>query len=376
MIMWDGIYGQDITLKILEKLIKSNKIPHAFLFTGIEGIGKEFAAIKFAQNLNSTSLEKADQSINNFISSFSEPYIKYIYPLPRGKNETDESGPYEKLSQEDIQTVKEEISKKTTNPYYKLNIPKANNIKISSIRDIKKFLSFNFQDIKYRVVLINDAHLMNEEAQNALLKNLEEPPEGIIFILVSPYPGLLRETIRSRCNSIHFRPLSDKTIKEILIKYFNIDEEAAAKASLFANGSVSFALKLIENDINLLLNKTISILRYSLGKKFSSALTEIAYFSGSNSGELISILINMILIWLNDLIKFRHKKEIYFKEYLETIQKFSVRSPEIDITEIITRLDYLNSSIKNNLNMNLIALNVIFELSTLTDKKVTSKHIH
>ena len=80
-----GIYGQNAVTEIFEKMITSNNIPHALLFTGIEGIGKELAAIKFTAAVNGVDTNK-DNRINKIVNSFSEPYVKYIYPLPRGKN--------------------------------------------------------------------------------------------------------------------------------------------------------------------------------------------------------------------------------------------------------------------------------------------------
>ena len=136
-------------------------------------------------------------------------------PLPRGKSETDQNDPYEKLSDDEIELINSEFQKKSKNLFYKIQIPRANFIKISSIRDIKKFLSLNYDDVKYRVILVSQAHLMNEESQNALLKNLEEPPDGVIFILCTPYPEKLRETIRSRCWKINFQPLENETIAKI-----------------------------------------------------------------------------------------------------------------------------------------------------------------
>jgi len=367
---WNGIYGQQAVIEILEKLISSSNIPHGFLFTGIDGIGKELTAIRFTESVNESEGADFDR-IKKIISSFSEPYIKYIYPLPRGKNEIDDSGPFEKLSQDELENVKEEIQKKVQNPYHRLDINKANVIKKSSIKDIKKFLSFNFSDIRFRTVLISNAHLMNEEAQNALLKNLEEPPEGVIFILVTPYPGLLRETIRSRCWTLNFKPLNNFEIKKILINYFMVDESLAESVAPFASGSVTNALNLIENDFYFLLEKTISILRYSFGRKYHSAMEEMSYFLKDNSSELIRILIQMIIIWLNDIQ--RHKigdKNYFFRNYSETLDKFNSRFPNLEINDTVVKLDYLGSLIKNNINLNLIASNIIFELSALTDKKM------
>jgi len=365
---WSGIYGQIPVINILNKLLDNSSVPHAFLFTGLSGVGKEFTAIKFAQALNSYDTSTKDsEKISNLISNFAEPYIKYILPLPRGKNETDTSGPFEKLSTEENETYWKELREKINNPYYKIHIQRASNIKISSIRDINKFLSMNYSDIKYRIILVSDAHMMNEEAQNALLKNLEEPPEGIIFILCTPYPNLLRETIRSRCWQVPFQPLIVEDITKILIEYFSVDNTLAKEVSSFSGGSVATALKLIDQDFELLRDRTIYILRYSFGRKYHSAVSEFTNILSDNSAETLRLLIQMMITWLNDVQKFRFDiGEYYFDKHLETLQKFNKRFPNIDIQKTIFNLDRMASSIQNNINQNLIILNVIFELSALT----------
>ncbi len=369
---FEGIIGQESAKNILNKLINNSKIPHAFLFQGLNGLGKELIAIKFAQAVNKKfSLINDNSPVVKKIANFSEPYIKYIFPLPRGKNETDTSSPMEKLSQTDIQTVQEELNKKIINPYHKLKVPKAQNIKINSIRDIKKFLSLDYSDIRYRVILISDAHLMNEAAQNALLKNLEEPPEGVIFILTTPFPSLLRETIRSRCWLLNFAPLINREIKEILVKYFNIDRKSAESVAPFAGGSVYSALTLIENDFELLKEKTIFILRYSFGRKYNSALNEFSTFISEGDSESVKILIQMIIVWLNDVQRYRYGEDnIFFKDYMETLEKFNIKFPDIELNEIVSELDNLISIFRNNVNLNTIILSLIFKLSSLTSPKI------
>jgi DNA polymerase-3 subunit delta' len=367
---WKGTYGQHSVLDILDRLILSSNIPHAFLFTGIDGVGKEFTAIKFIAAVNSIDNTNSGH-IDQVISAFSEPYVKFIFPLPRGKNETDESGPFEKLSSDDLDLIKEELQKKKENPYYKLSIPKASKIKISSIRDIKKFLSFNYSDIKFRTVLISDAHLMNEEAQNALLKNLEEPPEGVIFILITPYSGLLRETIRSRCWNINFNPLNNFDLKEVLVSYFNIEIDLAESVAPFSNGSITNALYLLETDFEFLLDKVISVLRFSFAKKYHSALDEISYFLKEDSANRMKILVQIIIIWLNDIQRHRiGNNNYFFHKYRETLEKFNLRFPFSNLNDSVIRIDYLGSVIPNNINLNLIAVNIIFELSALVDNKI------
>jgi DNA polymerase-3 subunit delta' len=333
-------------------------------------VGKEFTAIRFAQSINARHLpaEKGIH-ISQLIRNLNAPYIKYIFPLPRGRNETEASGPMEKLSQEDNDLIKAELEQKIRNPYHRIKIPKANQIKISSIRDIRRFLSMDYSDIKYRFVLISSAHMMNEEAQNALLKNLEEPPEGIIFILSTPYSDQLRETIRSRCWIINFQPLSPDDVENILVKEFNTDKKPARAAALFSNGSITEAVNLLQHDLSLLKEKTILILRYSFGNRFHSALEEFNSVITEQGSESFKILVLMIISWLNDLQRYRAGLDhSYFDDYPETIQKFNLKFSNVELNEIVFKLDKSASLLKNNVNLSTLTLNIITELSQLTRK--------
>ena len=364
---FNDIPGQDRVKNTLNNFNQTTHIPHALLFTGMEGTGKEFFAVRFAQSINSKNSRTEDiERIQKQISTLSEPYIKYIIPLPRGRNETESDGPTDKLNFEEVELLREELNRKIVNPYYTFTLPKANTIKINSIREIKKFLSLDFSDIAFRFVIIESAHLMNEASQNALLKNLEEPPQGVIFILITSYPERLRETIRSRCWKINFDPLKEEELVEILIKYFDHDKQLAESVAPFAEGSVENALKLIDLDINNLREKTISILRYSFGRKYHSALDELNSLLTDQSSEQIQLIIKMLLIWLNDLQK--HKQNIrnyFFKEHQETLEKFNSKFPDVELEEVVFRLDRLSSYVKNNININLLTANIIFELSAL-----------
>lgn len=366
------IVGQDKIKLTLDRIISSGKVSHAFLFKGLEGVGKDDAAIRFAQALvfNSELPQEKKKKYITQIGNLSEPFIKYIFPLPRGKNETEDDNPYEKLKEDEIELIQEELSKKSANHFYKIQIPKANNIKINSIRDINHFLSLSYDESVKRVVIISDAHLMNDAAQNALLKNLEEPPANIIFILVTHYPERLRETIRSRCWIMNFHPLNNSDVEEILINNFNIDAVLAKKVSAFSNGSVSNALKLINYGLDEMKEKAIKILRYSFGKKFHSAYSEFEDISKESDNEYFSLIISLLIQWLNDFIKFRSDSgKILFNDYIETFEKFHSRYPEINLLPLANRLDEISSRLKNNINLNLAISNVIAEIAEVINTK-------
>ena len=359
----DQIVGQPKVVKLLSNFLNSDKIPHAFLFTGENGLGKENAALCFSKELNSTH---NSEDVISQISNLAEPFVKYIFPLPRGKNEDNESSPYEKLNSDEMTSVKDELQKKISNPYYKISIPKANLIKVNSIRDLRKFISMSYLDVNYRTVIISDAHLMNEESQNALLKNLEEPPSGVIFILITSKPDMLRETIRSRCWEIKFNFLKNEDITSILTKYFNYSKVQAENYAAFSLGSINEFLFIEGLDFEDFLNRTIVILRFSLGRKFHSAIEEINKMV-ANDIEIFKLLLFLILRWFNDLQKFKVQKEIsFFVNHKETFQKFLTKFPEIKYLKIVTKIENLISLCSKNINLNILISDLAVELGKFT----------
>lgn len=366
----DNIPGQKRVKNTLNNFLNSHTIPHAFLFSGLAGVGKENAAIKFVQSIVQKDKGKESEKSSRLIELLSEPQVKFIFPLPRGKNETDTSSPTEKLSQDELELVKEQIEIKIQNPFHKVSIPKANSIKINSIRDIKKFLSLNYNDIDYRLVLISDAHLMNDEAQNALLKNLEEPPEKVIFILTTSIVSKLKPTIISRCWKINFDPLNGEDIVLILTKYFKLDRTTAEEVAPFSMGSVQSALNLVDLNIHELKKKTISILRYSFGCKFSSAFDELNSLISDQSAKNYPIILGMIIAWINDLQKHRlNIRRFFYKDHIETLEKFNSKFPNVELNEITARLDKLSDLPRNNINPSLLSASLIFELSSVVLQK-------
>jgi len=366
----DEIPGQERVKRTLNNFLQSKLIPHAFLFTGMDGVGKDNAAIQFAKALISNEKGNDSEKAGRLIELLQEPYIKLIFPLPRGKNETDSSSSTEKLNQDELEEVREQIESKAANPFHKILIPKANAIKINSIRDTKKFLSMDYNEIGYRFIIISDAHLMNEEAQNALLKSLEEPPEKVIFILTTPFVSKLRSTIISRCWKINFDPLSEDEIVQILAEYFEIDKTTAKEVAPFAMGSVQYALNLIEMNFHNLKEKTVSILRYSFGRKFNSAFDELNSVLSDQNSVNYPIVVGMIITWLNDIQRYKlNIKKYFFKDHLETLEKFDSKFPDVNLNDITNRLDRLSSLPRNNINPSLLSANLIFELASVVLNK-------
>jgi DNA polymerase-3 subunit delta' len=360
----DEIIGQSTVKDFLNKVVESRKIPHAFVFIGQDGVGKEFTAIQFAKLLALNSNVPNKNLIINSIQKLNEPYIKYIFPLPRGKNEKDSDAPYDKLKSEDIILIQNELDKKSQNPYYQIEIPNANNIKINSIRDINNFISIAYEETFHRIILISNSHLMSDAAQNALLKSLEEPSTNIIFILITSVPELLRETILSRCWKVNFENLSSEEIENILVKFFNVQNDIAKNISKISFGSVRTALFYLKYDLDFLTNKVIKILRYSFGKKYYSALNEIDEIVTDKI--LFKSIISLITLWLSYYNKFKlNQFEIPLNQFSDAIKKFTSKYPDIDVSKIISSLDDFSYRLDKNINPNIIASNLVVKLSMI-----------
>ncbi len=188
----------------LKTILAIKKIPNALLFYGRKNTRKKEAAFSFSKGANCHG----------------------DGPLP-----CDQCGSCRKIqtgNHPDIHTIKLIEGKKS--------------IAISQIRDIAKTLSNKPNEARTRVVMIVDADLMNVQAQNALLKLLEEPPEKTCFILMAQKESRLLPTVLSRCRKILFKPLTQKMVEDQLIHFHNIDPETARIAAGTADSDLNKAL--------------------------------------------------------------------------------------------------------------------------------------
>jgi DNA polymerase-3 subunit delta' len=123
-------------------------------------------------------------------------------------------------------------------------------IKIDVIRDILGRTAYRPFEGKRRLVLIREADTLEQASQNALLKSLEEPPPGTIFILTTAVPGALLPTVRSRCMRLRFGRLTSAEVTSALVRDHDHSETEARDAAPLADGSIGQALSLADNDLS------------------------------------------------------------------------------------------------------------------------------
>lgn len=292
--------GHDGVEEQLLKLYNTNHFPHALIFSGIKGIGK----FSFAKKLTTFLLkESAQEGTDGGLFG--------------------EDAPIEASSM--FVSADDPVSAKVSarghpdyilieRPYDETKNKYKGNVDVQSVRKIAPFMRMTASTTNgWRIAIIDDADTMNRNAQNALLKILEEPPEKAILILVTHRIGALIPTIRSRSRVINFKPLPDKTLKEILNKdpsIQNISEQNLSILCSMADGSVGSALSYAnENALD-----TIQILTELLEHWPEIKLTEIHSFADSMSrpgqDNALKTFENIIMWCFQKLTKYKAKNQL------------------------------------------------------------------
>jgi DNA polymerase III subunit delta' len=216
-----AIIGQEKAVSMLQGILKRDRLAGAYLFCGESGIGKKTAAIHFAKAVNCLNMGNEPDSIQD---SF----------LPGAHHPSPITG-------YDACEVCQSCLKINagTHPDVLVIAPEDRMIRIgekgeaNTIRFIEESLSFRPFEGQKKVIIVDDADLMNQQAANAFLKTVEEPPPDSLIILVSARPDRLPATIRSRCSRVPFDPLSRAACRDILAgKMSAEDAEQIARLSL------------------------------------------------------------------------------------------------------------------------------------------------
>ena len=202
--MFENIIGNKRNKEILEKAIEINKTSHSYIFCGTEGIGKKIIAKELAKKILWLKEKANDCNCKSCIEFDSD-----------------------------------------NNPDFQLIESVDGKIKIEQIRQMQRKVAEKPIISNNKVYIIDNADTMTIEAQNCLLKTLEEPPEYITIILICTNEGNLLSTIKSRCTRMQFEPIKDEEIKEY-VKTKLPDEQISEKLIELAQGGIGKAIKLNE----------------------------------------------------------------------------------------------------------------------------------
>lgn len=371
---WNSIIGQHRVKNLLQQVLISGRIPSAFLFDGSEGVGKDAMAIELAKTLNcrEKNIESCDQcSSCKQANALRHPNIRLVFPLPRGEGETKNDGPLDKLDEKTMKIIKEEISLKAQDPYHRISIPKAQVIKISSIREVIREDSLSLYQHGYRVVIVMQAEEVGTESANALLKVLEEPNPNTVFILTTSKRSALLPTIISRCQLLRFDLLSEEEISSALMsKQGIVAADAKLKAKL-AGGSYSKAVQLLETDTLEIREEALDVLRDVAVNNYSQIASRAVKVLESRDFARVETLLKMLQIWLRDaaVMHFGSQEEIINQDQTDVLGKMVNSFDSRYLVEAASSIDNAISQLHGNVNLGLLFVNLLLNLSDLLNKK-------
>jgi DNA polymerase III subunit delta' len=230
-----ALIGHEHIQDLLKRTVAGGRPSHAYLFAGREGVGKRLVAIRFASMLNCSS-QKVDPECD----------CRMCRRIRDGKS-----------------------------PDVLVERPERGMIRIDRVRNLQRFFRYPPIESRFRVVVIDDAHTMNHQAQNALLKILEEPPPGRTLILVSSKPALLLSTVRSRCRKIVFGPLPLGPLTDMVSRQTGFSTDKSRVPASLAGGSAGKALELAGSKYMELREDMLSMLTHP-GKRGVRGLLDLS----------------------------------------------------------------------------------------------------
>ncbi|WP_299244452.1 DNA polymerase III subunit delta' [uncultured Aquimarina sp.] len=250
--LFSEILGLTHIKSYLTTSVERGRIPHAQLFVGPNGSGTLPMAIAYAQYILCQNKDGENtggvQSCNLKFDHLAHPDLHFAYPV--ATNDKVKKHPTANHFAEEWRTfINENPYGSIFDWYLLLGIEKKQGqIGVDEALDVVKKLSLKSYEGGYKVMLIWMANKMNIAASNKLLKLIEEPPEKTVFILIAEDEEQLIQTIRSRCQVLHFPPLGEQVIKDAIKASENISDTEALKIAHQANGDYSKALHLLHHD--------------------------------------------------------------------------------------------------------------------------------
>lgn len=322
------VVGHKDILKYISSAVENNRVSHAYILNGERGSGKKMLANLFAMTL---LCETGDNE-------------------PCGKCHSCKQA--ESVNHPDIIRVTHE---------------KPNSISVDDIRTQVN----NTVDIKpyqgpYKVYIIPQADMMTPQAQNAILKTIEEPPSYAVFLLLTENAETLLPTINSRCVMLKLRNIKDTLIKKYLMENLEIPDYKADMCTAFAQGNMGRAIMLANSDhFNEIREEAVQLLKHINEMELNEIVAAVKNISVYKLE--ITDYLDIIMIWYRDVLLYKATKEIdkvVFKDQLQSIKEQARKSSYEGIELILESLEKAKARLKANVNFDLV-----MELLFLTIKE-------
>jgi len=317
MARFQDIIGQEQMKEHLQNAISAKKVSHAYIINGEKSSGKEFIAKVFAMALQCETGEvNPCQECHSCKQALSD-------------------------NQPDIIRVTHE---------------KPNTISVDDIRaQINNDVAIKPYSSPYKVYIINEAEKMTVQAQNAILKTLEEPPEYAVILLLTTNVNSLLPTILSRCVVLNMKPVSDSLVRKYLMEQMQIPDYKAEVCVAFARGNIGKARLLASSeDFENVKNEAVSLLKYIQDMELHEIIAAIKKI---NDYKLeINDYLDIMAIWYRDVLLFKATRDVnhlVFREEIQTLRSIAQRSSYEGIESVIEALQKAKKRLDANVNFEL-----------------------
>lgn len=308
------IIGQKQVKEHFQSALQIGKISHAYILNGEAGSGRHMLADAFAKALLCDNKDNTDACdiCKSCIQaeSGSHPDIRYIT--------------HEKASIS-VDDIREQLN---------------NDIQI------KPYSS------EYKVYIVSDANKMTEQAQNALLKTVEEPPSYAVILLLTDNVHALLPTIQSRCVILNTKPLNREDIAAYLMKHLSMEREQAQIAAGFCQGNMGKAIRFANSeDFQGMKEDVLKLLKNIDVLELPEIVETIRLFAQQKG--MINDYLDLMLLWYRDVLMFKVTKDanllLYQNEYSDISKQASTRTYE-DIENILQAIDKAKIRLDANVN--------------------------
>lgn len=318
------IYGHEKQISVLQTSVARDRIPHAYLFYGMEGVGKRTVAEVFAKALNcrSNSIDACDECPS-------------CVKIDRGNHP-------------DVVMIRAE----------------GQFIKVKEIRDLQEQMKFRPFEGRKRIFIIDDADRMNSVSANALLKTLEEPSASNILMLITARPHQLPMTILSRCQHLRFNPLRRETIALYLQEKVSLDSHTSSLISLSSGGSIGKALTL-HDDSYLTTRNVVFTIMSKIRMRDPLMVLSLANDFGQERKEITERL-SILMTGYRDALVYKETGEVdrvINQDHIDVIKSVAENAAGRDIVNSIRAVERAFNAVTQNANKQLTLDAMMFKLN-------------
>lgn len=305
MYTFEEIVGNEHIIKNLQTSIYNNKLSHAYIIDGAVGSGKKLLGNTIAKTLQcqKEGITPCCECIScKSFDSYNHPDVIYVKPTKT-----------KAIGVEDIRT------------------------QISSTLEIKPY------KYKYKIFIIEDADTMTVQAQNALLKTIEEPPSYAVFLLLSTNFNSFLETILSRCVVIKIKALGENIIKEYIQGHFDIDENLARLYSVFSRGAIGQAEKIAAS--KEFIDRRTEIINLLISIKSKDV---ISVFEAQKQLEVykedIDHILDIFYMWYRDVMVLKSTENDKYVIQKDKIEQLKLVASQLTYNSIFGALDIIEDT--------------------------------